>query len=87
MSNVEQGISNIEVLNRKSERNLLGLLKIPVYRGWEVLQSQRSFFPTVEGNDHFEIHVIEIRYSIFKPPSRGRLEPTRSAGGESVVYQ
>jgi hypothetical protein len=44
MSNVEQGISNIEVLNRSSERNDLGLLKIPVYRGWEVLQSQRSFF-------------------------------------------
>jgi hypothetical protein len=36
------------------------------------------------GQPHFEIHVIDIRYSIFKPPSRGRLEPTRSAGGGSV---
>jgi hypothetical protein len=54
MSNVEQGISNIEVLNRKSERNLLGLWKISVYHGLEALQSQRSFFSNNCGQRSFQ---------------------------------
>jgi len=43
MSNVEQGISNIEVLNHKSERYLLGLWEIPVNRGWVVLEFNAPF--------------------------------------------
>jgi hypothetical protein len=45
-----------------------------------------SSFLLNAGNHHFEIHVIDIRYWIFQPPSRGLLEPTRSAGGDSVSH-
>jgi hypothetical protein len=44
-----------------------------------------SSFVLKTGNHHFEIHVIDIRYWIFQSPSRGLLEPTRSAGGGSVI--
>ena len=42
-----------------------------------------SFFLNA-GNYHFEIHVIDIRYWIFQPPSRERLETNHPVGGGSV---
>jgi hypothetical protein len=39
------------------------------------------------GDQHFEIHVIDTRYWIFQPSSRGLLEPTRSVGGGSGFFK
>jgi len=52
------------------------------YRSVESLRS--FFFLSTEG--HFDIHVIDIRYWKFQPPSGRRLESTRFGGGDSAIY-